>query len=157
MVFFYHVDTIDIASPWFSLLPKLFFGSGFNNLFCATTLTSFRLLPASLVKRGLFLLLMLFLFTSCLISGISTYGCFELQSIILQVCSPFKILCQEPVAANLPLVANGRDHRALRHRTQLQLGLGRSAAPVLLLRNKPLQHRLRRLEAHLWEGKQLGA
>ena len=87
MVFFYHVDTIDIASPWFSLLPKLFFGSGFNNLFCATTLTSFRLLPASLVKRGLFLLLMLFLFTSCLISGISTYGCFELQSIILQVCS----------------------------------------------------------------------
>ena len=85
MVFFYHVDTIDIASPWFSLLPKLFFGSGFNNLFCATTLTSFRLLPASLVKRGLFLLLMLFLFTSCLISGISTYGCFELQSIILQV------------------------------------------------------------------------
>ena len=86
MVFFYHVDTLDIASPWFSLLPKFFFGSGFNNLFCAAMVTSFRLFPISLVKRALFLLLLLFLFTSCLISGISIYGCFELQSIILQVC-----------------------------------------------------------------------
>jgi len=84
MVFFYHVDTLDIASPWFSLLPKFFFGGGFNNLFCAAAVISFRLLPISLVKRALFLLLILFLFTSCLVSGISTYGCFELQSIILQ-------------------------------------------------------------------------
>ena len=91
MVFFYHVDTLDIASPWFSLLPKFFFGSGFNNLFCAATVISFRLFPISLVKRALFLLLILFLFTSCLVSGISIYGCFELQSIILQVCSPLKI------------------------------------------------------------------
>ena len=85
MVFFYHVETLDIASPWFSLLPKIFFGSGFNNLFCAAAVTSFRLVPASLVKRALFLLLILLFFTSCLLSGISTYGCFELQSIILQV------------------------------------------------------------------------
>ena len=85
MVFFYHVETLDIASPWFSLLPKIFFGSGFNNLFCAAAVTSFRLVPASLVKRALFLLLVLLFFTSCLLSGISTYGCFELQSIILQV------------------------------------------------------------------------
>ena len=91
MVFFYHVDTLDLASPWFSLLPKFFFGGGFNNLFCAATVISFRLLPTSLVKRALFLLLILFLFTSCLLSGISTFGCFELQSIILQVCSPPKI------------------------------------------------------------------
>ena len=85
MVFFYHVDTLDIASPWFSLLPKFFFSSGFNNLFCAASVISFRLLPISLFKKALFLLLILFLFTSCLLSGISTYGCFELQSIILQV------------------------------------------------------------------------
>ena len=60
-------------------------------------------------------------------------------------------------AANLSLLENGRDHRALRQRARFQDSVGRSSKAVLLLRDKPLQRWFRRLEAHLWQGKQLGA
>ena len=84
LVYFYHVDTISAASPWFSILPNCLYGSAFTNLLCSANLILFRSFPPSLSKRVLFLLLLLLLSGSCLLSGLSTFACFQLQSVILQ-------------------------------------------------------------------------
>ena len=84
MVFYYHVGSFDLASAWFSLLPKCYYASGLSNLVCAATVATNRVFLLGVIKRSLSIALVVVLASSCVVAAASTFGCFELQSVILQ-------------------------------------------------------------------------
>ena len=84
LIFFYHVECFSIASQWFLYLPKCLFGNGFFSLLCTFNIVLSHMFHAGGLRRALFLLLLVLLTCSCLLSGLTTFGCFELKSIILQ-------------------------------------------------------------------------
>ena len=84
LIYFYHVQSFGIVSDWFYVLPYAFYSCGAINFLASIFISIFQILPANLCKRLFLTVLCIFLVVSCLLNGISSYGCNELHSIILQ-------------------------------------------------------------------------
>ena len=68
LVYFYHVQSFGVVS----------------NLIASITISIFQIIHTGLCKTLFLMDLCVFLIVSCILNGISTYGCSELHSIILQ-------------------------------------------------------------------------
>ena len=84
LVYFYHVQSFGVVSDWFYFLPYAFFACGVINLITSISISIFQIIPTGLCKTLFLMVLCVFLVVSCILNGISTYGCSELHSIILQ-------------------------------------------------------------------------
>jgi hypothetical protein len=84
LVYFYHVQSFGVVSDWFYFLPYAFFSCGVINLITSISISIFQIIPTGLCKTLFLMVLCIFLIVSCILNGISTYGCSELHSIILQ-------------------------------------------------------------------------
>eukprot|EP00092_Neocalanus_flemingeri_P021988 GFUD01023846.1.p1 GENE.GFUD01023846.1~~GFUD01023846.1.p1 ORF type:complete len:360 (+),score=86.19 GFUD01023846.1:63-1142(+) len=84
LIYFYHVQSFSVVSEWFYVLPYAFFSCGVINLFNSVIISIFQAIAPGVGKTFLLIILSIFLIVSCILNGISAYGCSELQSIILQ-------------------------------------------------------------------------
>ena len=84
LVYFYHVQSFGIVSDWFYVLPYAFYSCGAINFLGSILISVFQIIPAGLSKKLFLTILSIFLIASCILNGVSAYGCNELHSIILQ-------------------------------------------------------------------------
>ena len=84
LIYFYHVQSFGIVSYWFHILPLVYFFCSASNIVSSVFVALFQTIPLGVFRSFWLAIMTIFLVVSCILNMISTYGCTQLTSDILQ-------------------------------------------------------------------------